>query len=134
MTTDRHDPALRKIIEEDPRKGQQEDYLVLSDEERAKGFVLPVYRSYRHMKCGCDTHMGLAWRETYARDPTFYGGAFCVHCGAQFPFRTAEGPQFYWVGDDGERTVPVGFGPDELLAWWEEKRRREAEKVKGMGI
>ena len=45
MTVDRDDPNLRKIIESGPRKGQQEAYLVLSDEERAKGFVRPVRRS-----------------------------------------------------------------------------------------
>lgn len=29
--------------------GMQKDYLVLSEEERAKGFVQPVRRSYRHV-------------------------------------------------------------------------------------
>lgn len=45
LTTDRDDPGLRKIGPD----GQQETYLVLSDEERAKGFVRPVRRSYRHV-------------------------------------------------------------------------------------
>ncbi len=130
LTNDPNDPGLRKTV----HGGQQEAYLVLSEEERAKGFVMPVYRSYRHMKCGSDTRMGLALCETYARDPKFYGGTFCCYCGAHFPLVTAEGPQFYWVADDGERTVPVGAGPDELLAWWEEKRRKEVDKVKGAGI
>jgi hypothetical protein len=32
--------------------GQQKGYVVLSAEERAKGFVRPVRRSYIHSKCG----------------------------------------------------------------------------------
>ncbi len=33
----------------DPRTGQQKGYAVLSEEERAKGFVRPVRRSYQHV-------------------------------------------------------------------------------------
>lgn len=39
----------REIIEGGPRAGQQKGYVVLSDEERAKGFVRPVRRSYVHV-------------------------------------------------------------------------------------
>lgn len=151
LTTDRSDPGLRKIIESGERKGQQESYLVLSEEERAKGFVMPVYRSYRHMKCGCDTTMGQALCETYARNPKFYGGTFCVYCRTHFDlFRYVEGPldvldiaagrvlhreaQFYWVERDGSRWIPVGATPDEAILLWEEKRRQEAEKCRGAGI
>jgi hypothetical protein len=35
--------------------------------------------------------MGRALAETYARDPYFYSGTFCVACGAHFS-----------VGEDGE--------------------------------
>jgi hypothetical protein len=42
-------PDHREIVESGPRKGQQKGYVVLSDEERAKGFVRPVRRSYRHV-------------------------------------------------------------------------------------
>lgn len=45
ITTDPNDPDLR---EHEP-SGQQKTYLVLSEEERAKGFVRPVRRSYRHV-------------------------------------------------------------------------------------
>jgi len=44
LTSDRNDPALHR----DRGDGQNEKYLVLSDEERAKGFVRPVRRSYVH--------------------------------------------------------------------------------------
>ena len=77
----------------DPSTGMQKAYVVLSEEERAKGFVRPVRRSYIHEKCGTETIMGRALSETYARDPFFYSGTFCVHCGAHFP-----------VGKDGEFT------------------------------
>ena len=65
--------------------GMQKGYVVLSDEERAKGFVRPVRRSYRHLTCNAVTTMGQALAETFARDPHFYSGTFCVACRAHFP-------------------------------------------------
>lgn len=44
ITTDPGDPGLNKP----GPTGQNESYLVLSEEERAKGFVRPVRRSYVH--------------------------------------------------------------------------------------
>lgn len=78
--------------------GQQKDYVVLTAEERAKGFVRPVRCSYLHGKCGTITTMGLALSETYARAPTFYTGTFCCACGGHYPV----GPNgdFTWVGTD----------------------------------
>jgi hypothetical protein len=76
--------------------GQQEGYVVLAEEERAKGFVRPVRRSYTHLKCGNDTTMGQTIAETYARNPKFYSGTFCCACGAHFPVG-AEG-EFVWRG------------------------------------
>lgn len=73
--------------------GQQQGYVVLAEEERAKGFVRPVRYSYKHIKCGGVTTMGQTLAETYARDPHFYSGTFCCHCGKHFP-----------VGKDGEFT------------------------------
>lgn len=73
--------------------GQHADYIVLTDEERAKGFVRPVRRSYIHEKCRSLTRMGTKLAETYARDPKFYGATFCCACNAHFP-----------VGADGEFT------------------------------
>ena len=42
-----------------PLTGQQKGYVVLSAEERAKGFVKPVRRTYRHSACGSTTTMGI---------------------------------------------------------------------------
>lgn len=100
LTTDRNDPCLDEIVTEGRHKGQQECYLVLSDEERAKGFVRPVRRTYVHVKCGSTTTMGQAIAETYARNPKFYGGTFCVACGTHFDLVTADGPQFLWDGTE----------------------------------
>ena len=75
--------------------GQQKGYVVLSAEERARGFVRPVRTTYTHKACGTDTRMGRAIAETYARDPGFYSGTFCVACGGHFPL-----DQFVWKGTD----------------------------------
>jgi len=70
--------------------------VVLAEEERAKGFVRPVRRTYTHLKCGGNTTMGQTIAETYARDPFFYSGTFCVCCGAHFPVGPAG--EFVWLG------------------------------------
>lgn len=93
ITSDRNDPGLRKI---EPDTGMQESYLVLSDEERAKGFVEPVRYRYVHLKCGKSTTMGQAIAETYARNPEFYGGTYCAHCKTHFP--VGENGEFIWYG------------------------------------
>lgn len=79
--------------------GQQKGYVVLSDEERAKGFVRPVRRTYVHTTCGVATTMGQALAETYARKPSFYSGTFCCGCGSHFP--VGEDGEFTW--DDGSK-------------------------------
>jgi hypothetical protein len=76
--------------------GQQQGYVVLAEEERAKGFVRPVRHSYIHEKCGVVTRMGQTLAETYARDPFFYSGTFCVGCGSHFP--VGEDGEFLWDG------------------------------------
>lgn len=95
-TEDRDDPALSNIGPD----GMQEKYLVLSDDERAQGFIRPVRLSYIHETCGSVTSMGQRLAETYARDPQFYKGTFCVACGTHFPV----GPngQFVWT-EGGEK-------------------------------
>ena len=93
-TSDRNDPGLSHIGVD----GMQETYLVLSEEERAKGFVRPVRQTYQHIACVGNTTMGLNLAETYARDPKFYGGTFCVQCHNHFPVT-----EFYWFVN-GHRT------------------------------
>lgn len=130
--------------------GQQVGYVVLTEEERKKGFVRPVRQNYIHRGirpkyptreltsdekqqyaeygyvlkeeypnsspekiknpsaigrywtkeqlnsgCGVVTYMRLALAETYARDPKFYTGTFCVGCGKHLPLE-----EFVWDGTD----------------------------------
>lgn len=70
-------------------------YLVLSEDERAKGFVRPVRRSYIHTTCGCETRMGVALAETYARNPRFYGATYCCACQMHRP--VGENGEFVWM-------------------------------------
>lgn len=94
LTSDPKDPRLTHGPDSWP-VGQADAYLVLSDEERAKGFVRPVRRTYVHQKCGSATTMGQEIAETYARDPGFYGATYCVYCQMHLPVG-----EFNW--DDGD--------------------------------
>lgn len=80
-----------------PATGMQKGYVVLTPEERAKGFVRPVRDIYKHTACGTTTVMGRSIAETYARQPSFYSGTFCAHCRSHFPL-----DQFTWL-DDGSQ-------------------------------
>jgi len=110
--------------------GQQRGYVVLTPEERAKGFVKPLRKSYVHaypseidrqIGCGGQTTMCQAIAETYARDPRFYSGTFCVHCKTHFPLR-----EFIWDGGGELNGEPMD--PDLQDAWLLETRaRRKAE-------
>lgn len=86
-------PENDEYREIDPATGQQKDHVVLTPEERAKGFARPVRKSYVHIACDGATTMGLSIAETYARDPKFYSKTFCVHCKGYFPV-----DEFRWTG------------------------------------
>jgi hypothetical protein len=75
--------------------GQHTSYWILSEEERAKGFVRPVRTKYTHNKCGVETRMGASIAETFARDPKFYSHTFCVPCNEHLPVA-----EFKWSGTD----------------------------------
>jgi hypothetical protein len=113
VTTDPDDPGLKAI----QPGGQQQTYLVLSEDERAKGFVRPLRHAYRHLKCGSVTKMGQVLSETYARDPHFYGGTFCCACGTHFSLREVKDGVRAWAflwEPDGE---PVGSDAEEAAEW-----------------
>lgn len=115
-TTDPKDPELGRGADDKPVE-QNKKYLILSEEERKKGFIRPVRMSYVHVGidgheidpkdpskhgrtgtgCGVETKMGLALCETYARDPKFYGSTYCVGCRMHLPVA-----EFVW-SEDGER-------------------------------
>ena len=101
LTNDPNDPRLTHGADTEP-VDQAEVYLVLSEEERALGFVRPVRSAYIHAKefggCGTVTYMGTALAETYARQPDFYGATYCVACQMHRP--VGEHGEFVWDGTD----------------------------------
>lgn len=109
-------PEDRSHTEINPATGMQKSYIVLTPEERAKGFVKPVRRTYVHKVCGAATTMGTALAETYARNPRFYSGTYCVGCSTHFPL-----DQFHW--DDNEP-----MDPDLQDAWNVENTARMAKR------
>lgn len=111
ITDDRQDPRLAQT---DPETGLQAAYIVLSEEERAKGFVRPLRKSYVHRYmcdgsdvplvltnedvlnsggCGALTTMATAIAETYAANPKYYAATYCVGCRTHLPVR-----EFHWDG------------------------------------
>lgn len=92
LTTDPNDPRLGHGVDTEPIP-QHDVYLVLSEEERSKGFVRPYRDVYVHEKCNTVTRMGVALSETYARDPHFYGATYCIGCQKHLPVQ-----EFLWDG------------------------------------
>jgi hypothetical protein len=104
-TTDPNDPLLGHGADTTPVP-QNAAYLVLSAEERAKGFVRPLRTAYWHTTCGTITTMSRGIAETYATRPDFYGSTYCVRCAKHRPV----GPdgEFYWCDPvDPERQGPA---------------------------
>lgn len=89
-TSDPNDPRLTHGCDSEPVP-QAETYLVLSEDERRRGFVRPLRFAYIHETCGALTTMSPDIAETYARNPHFYGGTYCMRCQMHRP-----------VGADGE--------------------------------
>lgn len=95
LTTDPNHPDLTHGVDAKPVE-QAQVYLVISEEERAKGFIRPLRRAYVHQTCGTLTRMGLVLCETYARDPEFYSATYCCGCCMHLPVG-----EFVW-DEDGE--------------------------------
>lgn len=98
LVTDPNDPRLGHGVDKE-KISQHEAYLILSEEERSKGFIRPVRRTYVHLYTddgspvpyplismngikgyGGVTTMSKELAETYARNPKFYGATYCVGC------------------------------------------------------
>jgi hypothetical protein len=71
-TTDPTDPRLGHGSGDDKPSPQNEAYLVLSKEERAKGFVRPVRRSYKHVGASIKNPLRDLTEEENARFPHGY--------------------------------------------------------------
>jgi len=121
ITRDPNNPRLdqyrRKGHDTEPVE-QQVVYLALSEEELAKGYLLPVRRKYLHKTCGGATIMPLALAQTHARDPWFYGGTYCCHCAMHCPLE-----KFRW--DDGEPMSPRKWSQDQLAEVMRRKKQLE---------
>lgn len=102
-TTDPNDPELGHGADTTPGPTNPK-YLILSAEERSKGFVRPLFRRYLHHDPECNgiTTMGLPLCETYARQPNFYGATYCAKCQMHRPV----GPygEFTWIDENGVDT------------------------------
>lgn len=96
LTTDPTDPRLGRGVDDKPGP-QSEAYLILSNEEIAKGFIRPVRLRYIHLTCGAETTMSQKIAETYARKPTFYGSTYCIRCKKHLPVA-----DFKWSNTDEE--------------------------------
>lgn len=94
LTNDPDDPRLTHGLDTE-RVAQADAYLVLSERERARGFVRPVRYKYRHLACDTVTSMSVPIAETFAANPSFYGATFCVTCSKHLPVG-----EFRWA-DDG---------------------------------
>jgi hypothetical protein len=97
VTSDPNDPGLTRGVDSKP-VSQANKYLVLSEYERSRGFVRPLRYSYIHTPCGTSTTMSEPIARTYAKEPTFYGATYCVHCRMHKPVG-ADG-EFVWEGTD----------------------------------
>lgn len=97
LTSDPNDPRIKRGLRDTEPTPQHDVYLVLSDEERAKGFVRPYRDAYMHRVCRTVTFMGRELSETYARKPDFYGATYCVHCCRHLPVS-----EFEWTADGEE--------------------------------
>lgn len=98
ITDDPSDPGWTRGVDQSPVP-QADVYLVLSADERAKGFCRPYRNVYRHLSCGTTTTMSAAIAQTYAVNPSFYGATYCVHCGMHR--RVGVDGEFEWL--DGSK-------------------------------
>lgn len=99
-TDDPSDPRLTHGVDDEPTP-QAETYLVLTEAERAQGFVRPLRRAYQHTGgCGAVTTIALPIAETFARRPDFYGSTYCTGC--HMHRRVGDYGEFTWLTRDGE--------------------------------
>lgn len=108
LTDDPDDPRLTHGADpaDGPHQPEADAYLVLSEEERAQGFIRPVRLSYWHTTCGTVTTMARPLAESYAAKPTMYGATRCAFCGLHRP--VGKDGEFYWCDpDDLERQAPA---------------------------
>ncbi len=120
LTTNRNDPNLGYGVDDKPIP-QNKVYLVLSEEELAKGYLKPFRTSYKHSTCGTVTTMNDTISATYARDPWFYGSTYCCDCNMHRPLH-----EFVWL-PDGESMSPNEWSDEEYNRVVELRKRLESK-------
>ena len=113
LTTDRNHPDLKYGANDKPVE-QNKAYLVLSEDEIAKGYVKPYRDTYKHLTCNTTTKMNSTISATYARDPYFYGATYCCNCMMHKPLN-----EFVWENDES-------MSP----SLWSEDEKRRIAKIK----
>ena len=89
-------PITQDHREIDQKTGMQKGYVVLSAEERSKGFIRPVRDTYVHDVCTGVTTMAPCIAETFARDPAYYTATYCSVCKTHNPVGASS--EFTWMG------------------------------------
>jgi hypothetical protein len=101
-------PVTDNHREINPDTGQQRGYVVLSEDERKRGYVEPLRYSYIHEKCRTVTSMSHSIAETYAINPIgFYSGTFCSNCRNHFPI--GEEGEFIWNDGNNQKVGTIAL-------------------------
>lgn len=97
---------LRDLTEEEKERYSRFGYVKFEAYPESESRGLGRYWTQEQLDrkgCGYRTTMNVEIAATYARDPKFYGGTFCVHCRTHFPVA-----EFRWVENDVETDLVVG--------------------------
>lgn len=94
--------SLRDLTPEELERYARYGYVKYEEYDPPRGSVVGSFWTQERLDriggCGTVTTMARSLAETYARDPGFYSGTFCVGCGKHFP--VGEDGEFVWDGTD----------------------------------
>jgi len=84
----------RELTKEEQERYGQYGYVLFEKYPKGSNNGIGRFWTEEDLQSGCGTQtvMGHALSETYARDPKFYGGTFCVRCKQHFPL-----DEFVWL-------------------------------------
>lgn len=89
----------RPLTEAEKSQHSDCNYELFEEYPESEATVSGRFWTAEQLKSGCGTRttMALSIAETYARNPKFYGGTFCCHCGKHLAVS-----EFVWAGTDEE--------------------------------
>lgn len=105
ITTDPNDPRLVRGVDKDPRP-QNDVYLVLSEEERAKGFVRPYRDSYKHVGNGGPKHQTRPLSDDEKSNPLYQQQGYVLY--EKYPLEMEPLTGKMWTQDEIDRTKGCG--------------------------